>query len=157
DLALYRAKQAHLNRAVVFDSEMLQAADKRFGMLRMVRRAIESNQVVPHYQPEIAIEKGEILGFEALGRIGRRDGRIGMPAEFLSSLDDPEVGRAFGFKIVERVISDLENWLAAGLDIKKIAINVSNLELRADDYYERLLARLQCAGIASGRLEIEVT
>ena len=157
DLALYRAKQARLNRAVVFDSEMLQDAEKRLGMLRVIRTAIESNQVIPHYQPEIAIETGEILGFEALGRIVHQDGRIGMPAEFLSALDDPEVGRAFGFKIVERVISDLENWLAAGLDIKKIAINVSNLELRADDYYERLLARLQRSAVASSRLEIEVT
>src|SRR5262249_5692291 len=52
---------------------------------------------------------------------------------------------------------NLKNWLAAGLDIKKTAINVSTLELRADDYSERLFAGLQRAGVEWGCLEIEVT
>src|SRR5712671_1520211 len=59
--------------------------------------------------------------------------------------------------MIECVTSDLGRWLEAGLDIKKIAVNVSNLELRAEDYHERLLATLQCAGIGCDRLEIEVT
>ena len=157
DLALYRAKHVGRNRALVFDPGMLSAAEDRFSMLRMVRSAIESDRVVPFYQPEIAIETGEILGFEALGRIVHEDGRVGTAAEFLPALEDPEIGRAFGLTMIERVTSDLGRWLEAGLDIKKIAVNVSNLELRAEDYHERLLAKLQSAGIGCDRLEIEVT
>ncbi|PWT88368.1 MAG: hypothetical protein C5B56_08845 [Proteobacteria bacterium] len=157
DLALYRAKHAGRNRAFVFDAAMLQQAEKRFSTLSLVRGAIEDDRVVPFYQPQIAIETGEIVGFEALGRIRHADGRIGMPAEFLSALDDPEVGRAFGFRMIERVTSDLRTWLAAGFDIKRIAVNVSNPELRADDCHERLLAELHWAGLACDRLEIEVT
>jgi diguanylate cyclase (GGDEF)-like protein len=157
DLALYRAKHVGRNRALVFDPGMLSAAEDRFGMLRMVRSAIESDRIVPFYQPEIAIETGEIVGFEALGRIVHADGRIGTAVEFLPALEDPEIGRAFGLKMIERVTSDLGRWLEAGLDIKKIAVNVSNLELRAEDYHERLLAKLQATGIGCDRLEIEVT
>jgi len=157
DLALYRAKHVGRNRALVFDPGMLSAAEDKFGMLRMVRSAIESDRIVPFYQPEIAIESGEIVGFEALGRIMHPDGRVGTAAEFLPALEDPEIGRAFGLKMIERVTSDLGRWLEAGLDIKKIAVNVSNLELRAEDYHERLLAKLQSAGIGCDRLEIEVT
>jgi diguanylate cyclase (GGDEF)-like protein len=157
DLALYRAKHVGRNRALVFDPGMLSAAEDRFGMLRMVRSAIESDRIVPFYQPEIAIETGEIVGFEALGRIEHADGRVGTATEFLPALEDPEIGRAFGLKMIERVTSDLGRWLEAGLDIKKIAVNVSNLELRAEDYHERLLAKLQGAGIGCDRLEIEVT
>jgi diguanylate cyclase (GGDEF)-like protein len=157
DLALYRAKQAGRNRAVVFDPSMLIDAEKRFGVLGMVRSAIENDRVVPYYQPEISIETGEVVGFEALGRIVHDDGRVSPPAEFISALEDPEVGRAFGLRMIERAIRDLETWLAAGLDIKRIAVNVSNLDLRADDYHERILAMLQAAGIATGRFEIEVT
>jgi len=157
DLALYRAKHLGRNRALVFDPGMLSAAEDRFGMLRMVRSAIENDRIVPFYQPEIAIETGEIVGFEALGRIVHADGRVGTATEFLPALEDPEIGRAFGLKMIECVTSDLGRWLEAGLDIKKIAVNVSNLELRAEDYHERLLAKLQCAGIGCDRLEIEVT
>src|SRR5882757_1499916 len=157
DLALYRAKHVGRNRALVFDPGMLSAAEDRFGMLRMVRSAIENDRIVPFYQPEIAIETGEIVGFEALGRIVHADGRVGTATEFLPALEDPEIGRAFGLKMMDRVTSDLGRWLEAGLDIKKIAVNVSNLELRAEDYHERLLRQLQCAGIGCDRLEIEVT
>ena len=59
--------------------------------------------------------------------------------------------------MIERVTRDLQTWLAAGFDIKRVAINVSNLELRADDYSERVIAALQARGIAANRFEIEVT
>jgi len=157
DLALYRAKHAGRNRTVAFDPAMRIAAEHRFAVLGTVRSALEHDRVVPYYQPEISIETGEIVGFEALARVVGEDGRIGMPAEFVSALEDPDVGRTFGLKMIERVTSDLQNWLAAGLDVRRVAINVSNLELRADDYSDRIIGALQKRGIAYNRFEIEVT
>jgi EAL domain-containing protein (putative c-di-GMP-specific phosphodiesterase class I) len=51
---------------------------------------------VPYYQPEVSLETGEIVGFEALARIVGEDGGVSMPAEFASALEDPDVGRALG-------------------------------------------------------------
>jgi diguanylate cyclase (GGDEF)-like protein len=157
DLALYRAKQAGRNRTVVFDPSMLLAAEKRFGVLGSVRSALDNDRVVPYYQSEISIESGEIVGFEALARIVQPDGSLSTPAEFVWALEDPDVGRVFGLRMIERVTRDLQTWLAAGFDIKRVAINVSNLELRADDYSDRVIAALQARGIAADRFEIEVT
>jgi diguanylate cyclase (GGDEF)-like protein len=157
DLALYRAKQAGRNRTVVFDPSMLLAAENRFGVLGTVRSALEHDRVVPFYQSEISIETGEIVGFEALARIVREDGSLSVPAEFMSALEDPDVGRAFGLRMIERVTRDMQIWLAAGFDIKRVAVNVSNLELRSDDYSERVVAKLQERGIGFDRFEIEVT
>ena len=157
DLALYRAKQAGRNRMVVFDPAMLLAAENRFGVLGSVRSALEQDRVVPYYQPEISIESGEIVGFEALARIVREDGSVSVPAEFMSALEDPDVGRAFGLRMIERVSRDLQTWLAAGFDIQRVAVNVSNLELRVDDYSDRVIAKLQERGITFDRFEIEVT
>jgi diguanylate cyclase (GGDEF)-like protein len=157
DLALYRAKQAGRNRTVVFDPTMLLAAENRFGVLRSVRSALDHDRVVPYYQSEISIETGEIVGFEALARIIREDGSVSPPAEFVSALEDPDVGRAFGLRMIERVTRDLQTWLAAGFDIKRVAVNVSNLELRADDYSDRVIAKLKERGITFDRFEIEVT
>jgi EAL domain-containing protein (putative c-di-GMP-specific phosphodiesterase class I) len=136
---------------------MLVDAEKRFSVLSLVRSAIENDRVVPYYQPEISVETGDIVGFEALGRIVNADGRVSAPSEFLSALEDPEVGRAFGVRMIERAVRDLQSWLAAGFDIKRIAVNVSNLELRADDYHERVLTMLRAAEISTDRFEIEVT
>ena len=157
DLALYRAKQAGRNRFVVFDPIMLTEAEKRFAVLESVRLAISQDHIVPFYQPKIAIATGEVVGFEALARIVRKDGHIDIPKDFISALEDPDVGRAFGLKMVECVARDMQAWLKAGLDIKGVAVNVSTTELRAEDYAERVLAILQAHKIPTERFEIEVT
>src|SRR5262249_10912787 len=90
-------------------------------------------------------------------RIVFDDGRIVMPAAFLSALEDPEVSRAFGLKMLDRVSRDMQSWFRAGLDIKRVAINVSNLELRADDFCEQLISLLQEREISPHLFEIEVT
>jgi diguanylate cyclase (GGDEF)-like protein len=157
DLALYRAKHAGRNRTEMFDPAMLAEAEKQFGVLGSVRAAIEHNRVVPYYQPEISLTTGEIVGFEALARIVHEDGRVGTPGEFMSALEDPDVGRAFGLRMIDLATRDLQRWLAAGLDVQRVAVNVSNLELRADDYSDRVIGTLRERGITFDHFEIEVT
>ena len=157
DLALYRAKQLGRNRVVTFHPEMLVAAEKRFGVLESVRSAINRNRIVPFYQPKISIATGEVVGFEALARIVQDDGRIITPKDFASALDDPEVSRAFGFRIIERVAHDMRTCLEVGLDFRGVAVNASNTELRFDDYAERVMAILKANDIPEKCLEIEVT
>ncbi|MEA2992192.1 MAG: hypothetical protein QOD40_1112 [Alphaproteobacteria bacterium] len=157
DLALYRAKHDGRNRAAVFEPAMLIEAETKFEVLSSVRSAIKENRLVPFYQPEICIESGEISGFEALARIIGRDGRLTMPGEFMAAFQDPEVGRCLGLKMLELVARDLQSWLSAGLDVKRIAINASNLELKVDDYSDRVMSVLQARGIDFRHFEIEVT
>jgi diguanylate cyclase (GGDEF)-like protein len=157
DLALYRAKQAGRNRVVVYSPDMLDEAEKRFATLDSVRSAINQNRLVPFYQPKIAIESGDVVGFEAVARIEHDDGRIDVPKDFALALDDPELSRAFGLKIVERVARDMRVWSEAGLDVKSVAVNLSTAELRADDYAERVMTILRAHGIPPKRFEIEVT
>jgi len=156
DLALYRAKQLGRNRMVVFQSALLTDAETRFGTLESMRSAIKNDRIVPAYQPEISIATGDIVGFEALARVVRDDVLL-PPVGLGTALADPEVSRALGMKMMERVLCDLQAWRDVGIDIKRVAVNVSNLELRAEDYASRLLDLLKAARISFDQLEIEVT
>jgi diguanylate cyclase (GGDEF)-like protein len=158
DLALYRAKQAGRNRAVIFDQSMSVEIQNKFALVEFARAAIRNDRVVPVYQPEINIKTGEIVGFEALARITQRGGdRLAAPAEFLSGLEDPEVGAAFGLKMLEKVVSDLKYWVESGIDVKRVAVNASNVELRAGNYAGRVISFLESSGVNPDHLEIEVT
>ncbi|HEY7246279.1 MAG TPA: EAL domain-containing protein [Xanthobacteraceae bacterium] len=157
DLALFRAKQTGRNRAAVFAPAMRAEVENRLLILESARSAIEDARIVPFYQPQIAFDTGEIEGFEALCRIRQPNGRIATPAEFLPALEDREVGRGIGAAMLRGVIRDLNGWLGDELGIKRVALNASAVELRAEDYADRVLALLQAGGIDPERLEIEVT
>lgn len=157
DLALYRAKHDGRGRIVVFEPAMRATAERRYEVLTTVRDAIQGSRVVAVYQPQMLLATGAADGLEALVRIEHGDGRLGLPGEFMSAFEDAEVGRALGLQMLDRVTRDFEAWLAAGIDVKRIAVNVSNIELRVDDYAERVMARLRQRRIPFERFEIEVT
>jgi diguanylate cyclase (GGDEF)-like protein len=157
DLALYRAKKAGRGRAAVFEPQMLVEAESRFEILGLVRAAIDDDRIVPFYQPQVEIKSGAVIGFEALARIKDNGPRLISPKEFLSALDDPEAGRLFGQKMMETVFRDLRAWHEAGLDVGRIALNATALELAANDYADRVIATLRSYGLGPDNLEIEIT
>ena len=156
DLALYRAKQLGRNCMVVFEPAMLTETESKFGLLKSIRSAIEDERILPRYQPEVSIAGGGVVGFEALARV-EQNGGLEPPAEFISALEDPALCRAFGIKMMQQVVSDLQAWHRGGLDIRRVAVNVSNFELRDPSYAGRVLDMLRAARIGFGQLEIEVT
>jgi diguanylate cyclase (GGDEF)-like protein len=156
DLALYRAKQAGRNRFVVYDPGMLAEAERRREVLEAVRAAIRSDRIVPYYQPKISVKTGEVVGFEAVARIAHSDGSLSTPQDFVHALDDPEISRAFGLKVVERVTGHMRTWREAGLEMN-VAVNLSAAELRASDYAESVLAIVKRNAIPVERFEIEIT
>jgi diguanylate cyclase (GGDEF)-like protein/PAS domain S-box-containing protein len=157
DLALYRAKHDGRNCTVFYDPAMRAKAAHRYEVLTTVRDAIHGGRVVAVYQPQMLLGTGAVDGLEALVRIEHDDGKLTLPGEFMSAFEDAEVGRALGLQMLDRVTRDFEGWLTAGIDVKRIAINVSNMELRVDDYAERVMARLRQRRIPFEKFEIEVT
>jgi len=124
--------------------------------LEAVRAAIRRDRIVPYYQPKISVQTREVVGFEAVARIVNDDGSLGTPQDFAFVLDDPEISRTFGLKVVERVAIDMRTWHDAGLEIN-VAVNLSAAELRATDYAESVLTILETHQISVGHFEIEIT
>ncbi|MGO4571873.1 putative bifunctional diguanylate cyclase/phosphodiesterase [Microvirga sp. 2TAF3] len=157
DLALYRCKAAGRGTFTMFHPAMREEAQKTTSALEVARNAVMFDRIVPFYQPKVALASGALSGFEALLRWHHPRLGVQPPEAIAAAFDDTDLGTAIGERMRFRVFSDIRNWLDAGLDIGRIAINASPAEFRHDDYAERVLEELGRSGVPMHCLEVEVT
>lgn len=135
------------------------AADFKRGaqLMAMARAAIDSGQLVPHYQPKIDLHSGKLSGFEALVRWEEAPDRSLLAEMFGMAFTDRELSFAIGQQMLTRVCGDIRSWIDAGVDFGHVAINSSAADFAGNDYAERLLGTLEGYCIDPNLLELEVT
>jgi diguanylate cyclase (GGDEF)-like protein/PAS domain S-box-containing protein len=157
DTALYALKHDGRGGTRLFDSYMLEEAEKSASQLRLARGAVTDRTVVPVYQPKFGIEEGSLVGLEALLRW--RDPRRGLqlPGTLEEAFGDYELAAKIGELMQKKVARDARNWIESGLDFGRVAINAAPAEFLRDDYAERFLSVLERHDVSPDRFEVEVT
>ncbi|MDA8870470.1 EAL domain-containing protein [Rhizobiaceae bacterium] len=149
---------AAAQRAV--DEEALRETNARNRKRRMAlrtdfNRALLSGDVVPHYQPIVALESGRVVGFEALARWQHPiRGPIG-PGLFMHVLEDRAICLRLGEVMLAAVLNDLVAWRQAGLAVK-ISLNMREADLLVSDFVDDLLFELQERHIEPRALVLEL-
>lgn len=157
DIALYTAKAAGRGQTKLFMSAMRSDLQKRNSMLEVAREALASDKIGAFLQPKICLRTGQIMGFEALMRVGNeRFGPQG-PAIIGAAFDHPELALEIADRVLSKVIGVVHDWQSKGLNFGRIAINASPLEFRERNYADRLLSRLKEARVSPHCIEVEVT
>ncbi|WP_131115615.1 sensor domain-containing protein [Lichenihabitans psoromatis] len=156
DLALYSAKRAGRAQFAFFDRSMKCALLSRIDVLKRTREAVSRGDIVPFYQPKVAISGDKICGFEALLRI-REGSSLISPAAFLEAFHDPELSVQMGQQMLGAVLQDMRSWHESGVQFGNVALNVSATEFFHIDIAETWLARLRAAGLPTSMLQLEVT
>lgn len=154
DHALLEAKRNGRNRVVTFHSPLVGVHRRRTEVLEAVRRALDEDRIVPHYQPIVDLESGAVIGFEALCRT-LIDGEARPPS--MEIFRDGHLGRALDDRMVERVIADLVAWRAAGVAVGRIDVNVGDAGFSDPGFETRLFGRLAAAGLEAAAIGIEMT
>lgn len=126
-------------------------------MCERAQNAIAEQRIRPFYQPKINLASGRIVGFEALLRWTDEQGELRMPADLEAAFEDPCLALALGERMQELALSDMRSWQGLGLDFGRVAINATAAEFRSEDFADRILMRLNHAGILAHCLELEVT
>jgi diguanylate cyclase (GGDEF)-like protein/PAS domain S-box-containing protein len=157
DVALYAAKSMGRATAAVFRPEMRADVQQRRTMLRTARHALNSDLIVPYYQPKIDLSTGAIAGFEALLRWQDESGQVHLPASISPAFDDLEIAASISDRIIQLAIADIRRWLDAGIDIQHVAVNASSAEFRRDNFAERVLDQLTRAAVPTSCFQLEVT
>jgi diguanylate cyclase (GGDEF)-like protein len=157
DIALYSAKANGRARYAVFETSMRTEIEQRIALHEDVKRGMQQDLFVPHYQPQISIRTGLIQGFEALARWRHPERGLLSPAVFGSAFDNHELAIAMGRKLFLQILADTRQWIDTGLPFGRVAVNASAAELDHPDYASWMLKEMAAYAVPPDVLEVEVT
>jgi diguanylate cyclase (GGDEF)-like protein len=156
ETALKKAKLSwdkHLYYAPEFNARVTE----KLKLETKLRRALEEEQLILHYQPKIDLESGHISGLEALMRWQDPENGLVPPLSFIPLLEETRMILDAGRWALGKAISDFKKWQALGLNPPKIAVNVSPIQLRQKDFVSMVASALHQAGNVAIGLELEIT
>ena len=154
EAALKNAKAAKAHY-LFYTAEMNARTAEKFSIETRLRRALDEQQFLLHYQPKIDMASGAIVALEALIRWHEPGVGLVLPGTFIPILEETGLIVEVGNWVVQRAQRQYREWRAAGLAPPRIAVNVSQLQLRQKNFVDNLLQMLGPDG-APG-LEIEIT
>lgn len=157
DTAMYQAKEAGRNNYRFFDEQMnLQAVDHLY-LKSGLRKAIERQEFVLHYQPQIDLITGAVMGAEALIRWNHPEQGQLPPSRFISLAEDSGLIVPMGEWVIHEACRQSVAWRQAGLPPVVIAVNMSPVQFRRGDVVQVLTQALQATGLDPHCLELEMT
>jgi diguanylate cyclase (GGDEF)-like protein len=152
DLALYQSKTSGGARFCFFDSEMEKRAQARRNGELDLRQALALRQFEVHYQPQVNIATGHLVGFEALVRWRHPTRGLISPADFLPLAEEIGVIDAMGEWVLRTACREAMKWPA---DLV-IAVNASPSQFHSGRFVESARRALAASGLPGNRLEIEI-
>jgi EAL domain-containing protein (putative c-di-GMP-specific phosphodiesterase class I) len=157
DTAMYQAKENGRQSYQFFKPEMNVRAVERHSIEEDLRCALERKEFSLHYQPKICITTGAITGAEALLRWNHPVRGSVSPTQFIPIAEDSGLIVPIGGWVVREACTQAQAWVAAGLPIRSMAVNVSPIEFSNEGFLEGLFATLSETGLNPKALELEVT
>ena len=140
DQAMYQAKVAGKNRYHIFDAMQDRTIRGHHETLGRIRLALAQDELVLHYQPKVNMRSGHVIGAEALIRWQHPDKGLLSPIEFLPVIENDPLAVEVGEWVIDTTLTQMARWLAGGLDLQQVSVNVGARQLQHEDF----VARLKC-------------
>ena len=157
DVAMYRAKEAGRNNAHFYKAEMNALAMHRLRLESDLRSALEAEEFVLHYQPQMDLATGRIVGVEALLRWQQARPGLTQPLDFISVAEEIGLIVPLGDWVLETACAQAVAWQRSGCGKLRMAVNLSARQFAQTGLAAMISAALQRAGLDPSLLEIEIT
>jgi diguanylate cyclase (GGDEF)-like protein/PAS domain S-box-containing protein len=156
DAAMHRAKERGRGRIELFDEYMRTAVSARLDLESALRRAIERDELVAHYQPIVAFGSGRPTHFEALVRWKRPDVPLVPPDQFIGIAEETGLIHPIGEWMLQRAARDCARWqeFAPGVGV---SVNVSPRQFDGPSVVAAVTTALRDSGLAPALLALEIT
>lgn len=157
DTAMYRAKAAGRGGVQFYDRSMNARALDNLHMEGQLRRALERDEFVLHYQPRVDVHSGLIVGAEALIRWNHPERGLLPPSEFIPLVEAAGLVIGVGEWAIAKTCAQIAIWMKEGLTPTPIAVNLASIHLREHSLPDRVEQTLARFGVPANLLEVEVT
>ena len=157
DSAMYHAKELGRNNYQFYSHEMTASANERLQLETDLRRAIEHQEFLLHYQPLVDLRSGHPTGVEALIRWRDPSGNLIPPLSFIPLAEDTGLIVPIGKWVLETACAQLKQWHDAGHPALTMSVNVATRQFRDVAFLEIVTRAIQDSGIPPQSLELEIT
>ena len=157
DTAMYTAKSAGRNAYRFYTEQMNLDANERLRVRHWLRQGLENDYFVVHYQPQIDLASGAVVGAEALVRLQHPTAGLIMPGRFIAVAEDSGLIIPIGTWVLRQACRQLAAWHQAGWPRLGMAVNLSVAQFKRGDLEQCVVAALKEADLSPNRLELEVT
>lgn len=158
DAAMYRAKQSGRNTFSFFTRSLNEKANQRLCLERDLRSALEHDEFVIHYQPQVSLGSGRIIGAEALLRWNHP--RLGLlsPADFIPLAEETGLIVPIGNWVMTKACMDAHSWpLDPNRSPLQLSVNLSSRQFQTKPLLEAVERAIIEFGVANITLELELT
>jgi diguanylate cyclase (GGDEF)-like protein/PAS domain S-box-containing protein len=157
DVAMYQAKARGRNGYQFYAPSMTGEGVERLRLEAMLRRSIEKGEIFLHYQPQVEIDTGRLIGVEALVRWDNPELGLVPPTRFIALAEDTGFINQLGKWVLYESCRQMMRWQEAGLFVPKIAVNLSVKQFERGSIVGMVADILKETGLAPQRLQLEVT
>lgn len=157
DLAMYKAKENGKNRYWIYETNMSIQAQNRLTLEQRLRKALERDEFVLYYQPQVDVTKGKLLGMEALIRWKHPEEGLIPPMKFIPIAEETGLILPIGEWVLRKAIAQNVTWQKAGFPPLRIAVNLSARQFEQENLVEQISKILLEEGMEGRWLELEIT
>ncbi len=157
EAALHRSMRSLDHAITYYHNEMRYRARYKFDLEAELRGAIDSGQVIAHYQPQQSTKSGEVGGVEALARWIRPDGSVVPPSDFIPLSEEMGISDVLFESIMRTVCNDVATWREEGGWDVPVSVNLSAHQLRNRDLVSLIKGILTSTQVDKKLINLELT
>jgi predicted signal transduction protein with EAL and GGDEF domain len=157
DTAMYHAKQIGKRKYVIFNQEMNDTVVEKAKIQNNLQQAIEQEEFILYYQPQVELSSGRIIGLEALIRWQSKDMNLIVPDKFIGIAEETGQIVLIGYWVLKTACFFMKKMHDLGYGRLSVSVNISSLQLRQEDFVAKVREILKETGFDPGKLVLEIT
>ncbi|MGI9321224.1 MAG: putative bifunctional diguanylate cyclase/phosphodiesterase, partial [Thiogranum sp.] len=157
DTAMYAAKRNGKNQFQFYNKAMNANAKERLTMESQLRNALEHKELQLHYQPQMDLDNGRVVGVEALLRWQNKKLGNVPPDTFIPIAEDSGLIIPIGEWFLRTACTQLKAWQDTGVPIVRVAVNISVRQFMHPRFFELVKQVIEDTGLDPESLELEIT